>query len=421
MSCERYKNKSRTPLSDLSSINNVDNFGQVYKNKSVLSKLYVNVEFEKENIMNHNLNRVKNNQIVFETPKRFDPSSSIRELNHDIELPLNGDQSYQGLGLKYLSERTISSEKSFSEPDFGSFSNDTNYVNDVCSSPITLSSYDCAITPIKSILSPILCSSSTKKREAPIQCTPPLNVPNVPSSISDKIHSTNPFENEYIDFPNSAARPAPVQSTPPIDHHSTPMIQNEVLTRDLKSVCSEIKQNTPPVKIDNLAQEITPEVKTIPNLLQIQKKVEINEEESILQTSYVSEEMSPDIFTEEEMVENTSVEVVVNHSIGPEPQKNNLQDRKLLRRLHRSFKGILPPPNITNCKLTIENILDKYYQNEELWLSKNGVGDASVNSSKADCSLNDSLNRVDLINCKLEEATDYEWPKTSELRYHGLQ
>lgn len=411
MSCERYKNKSRTPLSDLSSINNVDNFGQVYKNKSVLSKLYVNVEFEKENIMNHNLNRVKNNQIVFETPKRFDPSSSIRELNHDIELPLNGDRSYQGLGLKYLSERTISSEKSFSEPDFGSINNDQISVNDVCSSPITLSSYDCAITPIKSILSPIVCSSSTKKREAPIQCTPPLNV-EVPSS--SLVHSTNLFENECIDFPNLTA---PIQSTPPLDQHSTPIIQN----LGPKSVSTEIKQNTPPIKIDNLAQEITPEVKTIPNLIQIQKKVEINEEESILQTSYVSEEMSPEMFTEEEMVENTSTEVVVNHSIGPEPQKNNVQDRKLLRRLHRSFKGILPPPYITNCKLTIENILDQYYQNEELWLSKDVVGDTSVNSSKADCSLNDSLNRVCLINCKMEEATDYDWPKTSELRYHGLQ
>lgn len=411
MSCERYKNKSRTPLSDLSSINNVDNFGQVYKNKSVLSKLYVNVEFEKENIMNHNLNRVKNNQIVFETPKRFDPSSSIRELNHDIELPLNGDRSYQGMGLKYLSERTISSEKSFSEPDFGSINNDQISVNDVCSSPITLSSYDCAITPIKSILSPIVCSSSTKKREAPIQCTPPLNV-EVPSS--SLVHSTNLFENECIDFPNLTA---PIQSTPPLDHHSTPIIQN--LGR--KSVSSEIKQNTPPIKIDNLAQEITPEVKTIPNLIQIQKKVEINEEESILQTSYVSEEMSPEMFTEEEMVENTSTEVVVNHSIGPEPQKNNVQDRKLLRRLHRSFKGILPPPYITNCKLTIENILDQYYQNEELWLSKDARADTSVNSTKADCSLNDSLNRICLINCKMEEATDYDWPKTSELRYHGLQ
>lgn len=125
------------------------------------------------------------------------------------------------------------------------------------------------------------------------------------------------------------------------------------------------------------------------------------------QSSKINHSLSPDLFSEDDDVEELNVSDTQVNVIYKEAYVHKY-DKLLLRKVQEALNGLLPPPSLKVVTFSVEELSNRLERHKDLFCNINSKSESETVKSA-------------LINCDLNEAKCVEFPEVLTKRCHGLQ
>lgn len=140
--------------------------------------------------------------------------------------------------------------------------------------------------------------------------------------------------------------------------------------------------------------------------------------------SNISRPVSPELFSDEEIVKEKQVDRCNRNKVQSEKYILT-EDHKLIKNVRNTLSGVLPPPSFTSICLSADEISRRIEENKHLfWIGHSKLQNTteqeshSTNSSDKQWKKN---KRTFLLTTTDKKCLEKCWPEIMEERYHGLQ